>query len=799
MKKVIIFFAILMLLSSISWARMQTAPIEQREVTSPTLVRSDVFQTFPEGVTPRRTPEATRAPIFDDYQQQNTRDRAGIAYVWYDAFEPEDEIWNFGGPAYFWYVPTDVPECATRFTTYQTGTIAGAYFYFYGGDATAIDVHVHDDDNAGLPGTVLGSVTGVAVTTGGYHYVDLSSLAISVTTGEDFFISFEVNGAGDIWIVSDDGSLTSGVQHSSYWNGAAWAHTDYEWCIVGLVTKDESWDDTFGWWYDVTDNPFSGSHSWWMSEEITGSYRKDFVVSPTFTFDPDVNYNVYYFSFMVDPELMRCGIPTGPGSIDEYYEVWICDTDAGVYDWWHIDSFNAYSGNSWWCGAPDIYGWPGGWGYGNNWNQWVQTPNISLPTDRSLYLDFMHRYDTEPGYDYCYVEITTDNWASYDVLAAYDDISNTWAAVQIDISAYAGENASIRFRFESDTGWSDEDGDYLSEGAWFIDDVSVNDGTRTTYFIDDADTNVNFLVNPGNIEWTNLFYDYDRDYPNPSLGYELVDNNYIYNGTVNLTPWVGSNVKLRVSCQIDDGVDEPWLEGAGIYIDDIMIQGISLPQFDTQCDFVVVPYPTTEGMSRDLMDPKIIYHQGGWGTSGANGYVDVEGLGLAYPLFDYRESGMPELAMFEYGMEDLTYQSSQYTPEAGTFNFKGWVDGAAARADNFADDNFIQISPPGEYEIGYNARVIGDYYYPDCDMGAVTLYTPFSDGHFTAGPYYIDGIGHMIYNRGLDYGTPDTLTFTVYEAATPTTFGAQIYTEDIIFTIAPEERYMDTDSFCNSS
>ncbi len=88
----------------------------------------------------------------------------------------------------------------------------------------------------------------------------------------------------------------------------------------------------------------------------------------------------------------------GPGSIDEYYEVWIVDVDVAAPDYWHRDTRNAYQGTySWWCGDDGV-GWPGGWGYGNNWNQWVQTPEFSLPSSRDpAYLDFMHRYDTEPG------------------------------------------------------------------------------------------------------------------------------------------------------------------------------------------------------------------------------------------------------------------------------------------------------------------------------------------------------------------------------------------------------------------
>ncbi|MBC8384536.1 MAG: hypothetical protein H8E57_03340 [Candidatus Cloacimonetes bacterium] len=784
----------ILLLFTLGWSLEKTASgSANHQGTIPVVNKTECRPVFPEGVVPQRISQL-RAPINEN--TNTTRSRDGLGIAWEDDFEADADLFYYEDVAYIWYCPDEFDSYAVRFTPFHGGTLDGAWFYFYGGDATAINVHVWDDDGSDYPNTLLGSLTGYAPALAGWEYIDLSSLGITTTGGEDFFISFEVNGAGSVWVISSSGGNSTGVNRSLVWTGAAWEYAidnaycgfDYEWCIDAMITYNDPWAGQIGKWQfntdpAIRDTAHSPTHCWWVDEEITGGF-KDYLISPEFTFAS--GYNVYNLSLWVDIEFMRS--KAGATSIDEYYEVYIADKDAVVTDWWHTDTREAYAGTySWWCGDDGV-GWPGGWGYGDSWNQWIQTPELSLPLTRALYLDFMHRYDSEPAYDFCYVEITTDNWVSYDILASYDGTSNTWAAVQIDIGAYAGEDVSVRFRFESDGAYSDEDGDYFSEGAWFIDNVSINDGARTTYFEDNADDEVNFLVNEGNFDWVRLFYDYDRDYPAASNGWEITDQTTIFNGTTDVTSYADHTVQLKIAAQVDDST---YAQGAGLYIDDIVITAISLPEFDTQCDFLVVPYPQTEGLADAICDPKMIYHQAGYGTSGANGSCDVLGTGLAYPLYDFRQANMGDLAMGEYGISDLTLQLPQYVRAEGTFDFVGWCDGAdAGRADSFAPDTIsVDVFASGEYELGYNSRLIGNYYYPAC-TGAVTYYTPFTDGYFTTrDTYYINGINHMLYSRGLDYGTEDCLTFQVYEAATPTTFGALLYEEEICFASTAEERF----------
>ena len=57
---------------------------------------------------------------------------------------------------------------------------------------------------------------------------------------------------------------------------------------------------------------------------------------------------------------------------------------------WHPDTFNAYSGKSWWCGIPEIPG------YLDWWYQVLSSPTIDLThAVPPITLSFMHFYRTE--------------------------------------------------------------------------------------------------------------------------------------------------------------------------------------------------------------------------------------------------------------------------------------------------------------------------------------------------------------------------------------------------------------------
>lgn len=150
------------------------------------------------------------------------------------------------------------------------------------------------------------------------------------------------------------------------------------------------------------------------------------------------------------------------------------DFESGLRNW------NATG--SWAVGEPEI-GPEGGYisnhaagtnltgNYPDNEDQRLSTPSISLPSiseSESITLQFMEWFEIESGYDYGYVEISTDDGASWSTLSTRDGFSE-WRETELDLTPYAGEDILLSFRFSSDYN--------INYAGWFIDDVEIIDST----------------------------------------------------------------------------------------------------------------------------------------------------------------------------------------------------------------------------------------------------------------------------------------------------------------------------------
>lgn len=98
--------------------------------------------------------------------------------------------------------------------------------------------------------------------------------------------------------------------------------------------------------------------------------------------------------------------------------------------------------------------------------------NFSLENAQSAELSFWTKHYLEEGYDYTYLQISTNgnNWTT---LETFNSTLNTWTLKTYDLEAYLGEPAVfIRFNFTSDS--------YVTENGMFIDDFELNvQGTGT--------------------------------------------------------------------------------------------------------------------------------------------------------------------------------------------------------------------------------------------------------------------------------------------------------------------------------
>jgi subtilisin family serine protease len=176
----------------------------------------------------------------------------------------------------------------------------------------------------------------------------------------------------------------------------------------------------------------------------------------------------------------------------------VVDTGVAYEDYvapsyWHISSYNAYSGSSWWCGvssAPsawtDLYGsYSTPPGYGNGWREYLQHGFDLTSATGTVTFSYRYRHHLQSGYDFAYVEISSDEGGSWTMLRSYTGSSKLgqtwWKSVSVDLSAYKGSNVLVRFRVFSDEVYSDEDGGFNSDGAFFVDEISLTDGSGTLF------------------------------------------------------------------------------------------------------------------------------------------------------------------------------------------------------------------------------------------------------------------------------------------------------------------------------
>ncbi len=140
------------------------------------------------------------------------------------------------------------------------------------------------------------------------------------------------------------------------------------------------------------------------------------------------------------------------------------DMESGPGSWvaqppWDLTTEAAQSPITSWTDSP-------GGNYSNNANVSLFSPSLDFSGFSSVILKFWHRYDLESGFDFGNVWVTTDEGATFTLLASFTGTNTTWTEATINLSAFAGQ-PSVRFLFQLLT-----DGSITMDG-WYIDDVLV--------------------------------------------------------------------------------------------------------------------------------------------------------------------------------------------------------------------------------------------------------------------------------------------------------------------------------------
>jgi len=143
------------------------------------------------------------------------------------------------------------------------------------------------------------------------------------------------------------------------------------------------------------------------------------------------------------------------------------DMEAGTDNWIENDGYWGLTTSEYHTASNSYTDSPSG-PYGNYRNTWIELANpLDFTHAAAAEMTFWHRVNTELDYDFCYVEASTDNGASWmQVGPKYHGDNGGWEQVELDLSPYVGtDQFKVRFRFDSDT--------YVTDDGWFVDDVKI--------------------------------------------------------------------------------------------------------------------------------------------------------------------------------------------------------------------------------------------------------------------------------------------------------------------------------------
>ncbi len=220
------------------------------------------------------------------------------------------------------------------------------------------------------------------------------------------------------------------------------------------------------------------------------------------------------------------------------------DVESGNQGWtpqapWAITTEASHSATHSWTESP-------GGNYSNNRNTSLTSQVFDLSGYEGVALGFWHIYDTEAGWDYCYVEVSDDGGSSWNVVATYSGPNHTtWSYQEFPVPVLDHQpDARVRFRFTSDTN--------TVRDGWHVDDIALIAGGAgcVTPLAPTAEFASNSPVNQGDpVRFTNqtvgstpLSYGWDFG---DGVGTSTdSDPSYTYAapGTFDVTLWVTNSV-----------------------------------------------------------------------------------------------------------------------------------------------------------------------------------------------------------------------------------------------------------------
>jgi len=251
-----------------------------------------------------------------------------------------------------------------------------------------------------------------------------------------------------------------------HWVAAAgWYYEDY---LGGYKLQETSS------WHYVDSKANSGTYSWNATADIMQA--RDFLISPAVTLPTELESEglVMPLKGVKADYMMYVDTPGGNGDDTQGEQWW--HTVGKSEEVWEFSADNPGAGASCWHLDPTHTSTEG------NGRHAIITPEIDLSNvTGTVTLSFMHAYLTELAWDYLSVDVSTDDFMSYQSVAHYGELGEeAWNAQTADLSAYAGEKIKIRFVMILD--------DLTIQGGafWSIDEIKVSDENGRDLFYDDG-------------------------------------------------------------------------------------------------------------------------------------------------------------------------------------------------------------------------------------------------------------------------------------------------------------------------
>lgn len=164
-------------------------------------------------------------------------------------------------------------------------------------------------------------------------------------------------------------------------------------------------------------------------------------------------------------------------------------------------------------------------------NQMISIP-LNVTSYPAVYLSYYHKYALESGYDYGFVDISSNNGTSWIRLATYNGVdSSTWKLVAFNITPYVSgaTNMLVRFRDSCDanTNWD----------GWYVDNIRI----------------LGYNPLPVGVTGNNIItpekFSLEQNYPNPFNPTTQINYNIAKAGFVKISVFdiLGREVKVLVN------------------------------------------------------------------------------------------------------------------------------------------------------------------------------------------------------------------------------------------------------------